>query len=370
MGGPGTIDYFPLTMALVVNQTPDIQEQIQDLLASLRRLQDQEVAIEIRFITITDDFYERIGVDFSMNILTDKETSRFEPSILTGNFKPAGQINQFSPKRFIAGLTGAGTFTPDLDIPIRPNSYQGAFPSFGGYQGPGVGGLAVGLAFLSEIQVFLFLEATQGDVRQNIMQAPKLTMFNGQTATLTVADFQNFVTGIQINPNLNGQVAFLPNITQLQIGTSITVQPVITADRRFVRMSLTPTLTNFASATVALFPVVVPIFSLINGVQTGQPIVFTQFIQTPVTTAISVNTTVSVPDGGTVLLGGLKRMSEERKEFGPPVLSKIPYLNRLFKNTSYGRDTHSLMLMVTPRIIVQEEEEIRQTGFSVAPPTQ
>src|SRR5262249_30786865 len=28
MGGPGTIDYFPLTMSLVINQTPDIQEQI------------------------------------------------------------------------------------------------------------------------------------------------------------------------------------------------------------------------------------------------------------------------------------------------------------------------------------------------------
>src|SRR5207244_412760 len=39
MGGPGSIDYYPLTMALVVSQTPDIQEQIADLLAALRRLQ-------------------------------------------------------------------------------------------------------------------------------------------------------------------------------------------------------------------------------------------------------------------------------------------------------------------------------------------
>ena len=32
MGGPGTIDYHPLTMSLTVNQTPDVQEQIADLL--------------------------------------------------------------------------------------------------------------------------------------------------------------------------------------------------------------------------------------------------------------------------------------------------------------------------------------------------
>ena len=31
MGGAGTIEYFPMTMALVINQTPDIQEQIADL---------------------------------------------------------------------------------------------------------------------------------------------------------------------------------------------------------------------------------------------------------------------------------------------------------------------------------------------------
>ena len=53
-----------------------------------------------------------------------------------------------------------------------------------------------------------------------------------------------------------------------------------------------------------------------------------------------------------------------------PVLSKTPLINRLFRNIGIDRTTSSLMLMVTPRIIVQEEEEIRQTGFSVAPPPQ
>jgi general secretion pathway protein D len=63
-----------------------------------------------------------------------------------------------------------------------------------------------------------------------------------------------------------------------------------------------------------------------------------------------------------VLLGGLKTLQEERDEFGPPVLSKIPYVDRLFKNTAYGRDARSLMLMVTPRIIINEEEEERLFG--------
>ena len=40
-----------------------------------------------------------------------------------------------------------------------------------------------------------------------------------------------------------------------------------------------------------------------------------------------------------------------------PLMSKIPYVNRLFKNVAIGRTTSSLMMMVTPRIIIQEEEE-------------
>ena len=87
-------------------------------------------------------------------------------------------------------------------------------------------------------------------------------------------------------------------------------------------------------------------------------------VQLPTFAFTSVSTTVSVPDGGTILLGGIKRLAEGRVERGIPVLSKIPYVSRLFRNVSAGRDATSLMLMVTPRIIIQEEEEEAQTGFN------
>ena len=82
-------------------------------------------------------------------------------------------------------------------------------------------------------------------------------------------------------------------------------------------------------------------------------------VQLPTFSFVTVTTTVSVPDGGTVLLGGIKRLSEGRNEFGVPILSKLPYVSRLFKNVGIGRETQSLMMMVTPRIIIQEEEEER-----------
>jgi type II secretory pathway component GspD/PulD (secretin) len=365
MGGTGTIEYFGPTMALVINQTQDIQEEIAALLAALRRLQDQEVAIEVRFITISEEFFERIGVDFNINIKTDKETARFEPQLTSGAFRPAGFIQKFSPDRFLTGLTPAGTFTGDLDIPIRTQSFGQALPPFGGYSGvPGLGGLSLGLAFLSDIQVFLFMEAVQGDTRTNIMQAPKLSLFNGQTATISASDTIPFVLGITstLTGFSQGVPVFTPNTVTAFFGVDLTIQAIISADRRFVRMSLTPTLTNLGSEIIPLFPVVVPIFNGLDGFQSGQPVVFTQFIQQPRITTLTVNTTVAVPDGGTVLMGGLKRLSEGRTEYGPPVLSKIPYINRLFKNVGYGREAESLLIMVTPRIIIMEEEEARVLG--------
>ena len=80
-------------------------------------------------------------------------------------------------------------------------------------------------------------------------------------------------------------------------------------------------------------------------------------VQQPVTSTITLATTVMVPDGGTILVGGIKTMQEQRREFGPPILSKIPYVSRLFRNQSYGKSATSLMFMVTPRIIINEEEK-------------
>jgi type II secretory pathway component GspD/PulD (secretin) len=362
MGGAGTINYFPNTMALVINQTPDIQDQISELLDALRRLQDQEVVVEIRFISVTEDFFERIGVNFNLNIV-NPQTAAVQEQLVSGVFKPDDLINSFTPKNFLSGLQASGTFTPDLNIPLNVNTFAQSLPPFGGYPGvPGYGGITMGLAFLSDIQVFLFMEAVQGDRRTNVMQAPKLSMFNGQTATLTVNDTQFLLTGVNVTPQL-GIFTYSPQVQRFPFGVNLTMNAVITADRRFVRMSLNPSLTNLSTPEIDLFPVVVPIFPQFDGTFTGNPVVFTQFLQMPRISTVTVATTVAVPDGGTVLMGGLKRLQEGRTEYGPPVLSKIPFINRLFKNVGYGKSTESLLIMVTPRIIIQEEEEAKQTGY-------
>ena len=126
--------------------------------------------------------------------------------------------------------------------------------------------------------------------------------------------------------NPNGQLVFTPQNTPLPVGVNITVQAVISADRRFVRLNLPVNLSVQSGATVPLFPVTTFITPVFEGGSQGVPIPFTQFLQQPSFSNLNVQTTVVCPDGGTVLLGGLKTLSEGRNEFGPPFLSKIPYL--------------------------------------------
>lgn len=370
MGGQGSIQYFPLGMALVVNQTQEVQEEVQQLLAALRRLQDLEVAVEVRLMSISEGFFERMGVDFDVNLRTG--TSRREVDLLNNQFVPFGFVNRnFDRLNITSGLTPAGTLTPDLNIPIRNSSFGFSVPPFGGYPGTigNDGGLSLGLAFLSDVQVYMLLEAAQGDHRAQVMQAPKITVFNGQTATISVMQNIFFMTSITPVP-LNGQVLFIPQNQPFPIGMTLQVTPVVSADRRFVRLNLFPQILSQPSPAIPLIPIQTLVPNFVQGVngpvQVGQPQVYTIFLQQPVFDTINVNTTVNVPDGGTVLLGGMKTIAEARQEAGPPFLSKIPYINRLFKNVGYGREAQTLMIMVTPRIIINEEEE--QIFLGLVPP--
>jgi len=150
----------------------------------------------------------------------------------------------------------------------------------------------------------------------------------------------------------------------------LTVQAVVSDDRRYVRLTLVPFFSQIGDVDTFTFEgsETTSVSNSTNSGQDGndesednaeQITRSGTTVQLPTFQIITVATTVSVPDGGTVLLGGVKRLSEQRSEFGVPLLGKIPYVDRLFRNVGIGRDTNSLMMMVTPHIIIQEEEEER-----------
>jgi len=366
MGGEGSIEYFPLGLALVINQSPQVIEEVEQLLESLRRLQDLEVTVEIKMVSLSESFFERIGLDFNMTIPTGSSVRPGATPVTYSDGRQGVPLDNRNIRGGVVGLGAPGFPTSDLNIPIRATSFGTSIPPYGNYLGSLGGGLSLGLAFLSDLQVQMFLEAAQGDTRNAVLNAPRITTFNGTLGSTSVQSIQLFVTNVDVQVMPNGVVAVQPVVTGLPIqGQPISVLPIVSADRRFVRMTINFTQTQVRQSTV-LFPINIPLQGVIQngpgGVIAGPPVVLTQYIQQPTPETITVQTTVVVPDGGTVVMGGMKFMSEGRNEYGPPVISKIPYLNRLFKNVGYGRDGQNIMIMVTPRILINREEEERQTG--------
>jgi len=442
VGGPASVRIHPTTLSLVIRQTQKVHEEITDLLEQLRRLQDLQVTIEVRFVTVSDRFFERIGIDFNFNMLPTtglptvdnnglplqtfgsvnlpqfglggtqnqnqqgqgqnqqgQQAQQGQAQAQSGFFGAGPRLNLYNnpATTSIVGMSNPTTFTRDLTVPFQQGSFEVGVPTFGSYNPQA--GMEMGLAILSDIEAFFFIQAAQGDQRNNLMFAPKVTVFNGQTGFVQDAKSRPFV--VSLIPTVGfASTGFQPVIQQVQEGITLSVTAVVSSDRRYVRLSVNP---QFNSITDVFT------FSFIGGGAQGQqqvgqnqqggqnPFGGNQFgqgqggqglgigggaqfgnqgggnqqgqnqqgngggqtvtVQQPVVETVQVLTTVSVPDGGTILLGGIKRLKEGRNMAGVPILNKIPYVSRLFKNTGVGRETESLMLMITPRIIIQEEEE-------------
>ncbi|HEY7153887.1 MAG TPA: hypothetical protein VH575_07990 [Gemmataceae bacterium] len=292
-GGRGTIDYYPTTMSLVVNQTPDVQDQIGDLLAALRRLLDTEVSVEVKFVDVAAKVFEDLQRDDILSKQGKKTHAR-------GN-----------------------------------------------------------VAFLDDAEVLRLMDEVQSDVRSNVMQAPKLTTFSGQTAKINCIDEQGFVTGLEI-VHCDDHIEYRPQKETVPLGVRAELRSVISADRRFVRVHLDMKQSNLATPETPEFPIKTPALDNKGGM-------VTHYIQQPRINKWSVKRALAIPDGHTAVLTGFKGSMyqvEGRNKYGPPILSKIPILGDLFCTTAYGYETHHLLVLVTPRIHVKAEEEEKKSSES------
>ena len=87
LGGPSSMSPYPQNLSLVISTTSDVHDQIADLLESLRRLQNLQITIEVRFITLSDTFAEQIGVDFQVQFDDRAQTLPTDsggPSVVIG----------------------------------------------------------------------------------------------------------------------------------------------------------------------------------------------------------------------------------------------------------------------------------------------
>lgn len=211
-------------------------------------------------------------------------------------------------------------------------------------------GIDAKLTALTDAQLRALMDTVQGDPRSNVMQFPKATLLHSQEAVIRATQQQLFVTAMEAT-RVKGQVVLVPKNTPVETGTTLTLGVKASADRKTttVRVNYKDV---WVEGPVELIPVTTQINPVFADGGRGKPIPFTQYIQSPQVETLTIEKAdLSIPSGGHVIIPGATRTQEVRQEFGPPVLSKIPYLNRMFKNVGVGRETVRTYLIVSPLVL-------------------
>jgi type II secretion system protein D len=71
-----------------------------------------------------------------------------------------------------------------------------------------------------------------------------------------------------------------------------------------------------------------------------------------------IKTTVSVPNDGTIVLGGLIQSSDQEGRSGIPYLSRIPYVGALFRSTTKEKIRRELVVLLRPHVTVSPDQSI------------
>lgn len=354
---------------LIVTQTPEIHRQITALLEKLREQRSIQVMIETRFLTVQRNFLEDIGVDFDFYFNFDNnQVGSFTPGV--GGFGGTGIDAGVGSISNITNPVTGGVQTGVGPVAVQQNSSNFTVP--GSLQTGVNGNLGAEFgtpnlqttinAFLDDFQASILIRATQGNQNVTQLTAPRLTLFNGQEAYVLVSRQIAYVS--DLTPIVaQGAVGFDPTVSTIQSGVVLSVKAVVSADRKYVTLTLQPQLANIIA--IRSFQVSASAITNQNGGgntgggTTGDviPVGVSGFIQEPELQITRVATSVSVPDGGTLLLGGTTVSGEIEREAGVPVLSKIPFLKRAFTNRGFAQDESVLLILVKPTIIIQREVE-------------
>ena len=195
-----------------------------------------------------------------------------------------------------------------------------------------------------------------------------LTLTVSPGATVSFQETRPYVDSVEAVAG-NRVGLFQPEIQEAATGIDLYITPTISEDKRYVILNIDVSQTTVLDIIPFPFNIAGPApetSAAEDGtIETLGSTASTGVLQQPVTQENTVITRVKVPDGGTLLLGGQKVVGEVEREMGVPALNKIPLINRLFSNKSMVKDESVLLILIKPKVILQEEEEdIRFGGLT------
>jgi general secretion pathway protein D len=178
-----------------------------------------------------------------------------------------------------------------------------------------------------------------------VISSPQLMVLNNETARLQIGDE-------------------VPIITQ-QVQSTEALAPVVNS----IEYRDTGVILNVSPRVNAGGLVVLDIVQEVSDVVTTT----TSTLDTPTIQQRQIKSTVAVQSGESVALGGLIRDGSTKGVTGLPIVSEIPVLGNLFKNTTDTQRRTELLVLITPRVAASRQdsreitEELRNRVRALAP---
>ncbi len=325
---------------LMVVHTPEIQKLVTEFLNDLRRFSSSLVAIDSKFMTVGANWIQEIGVDFrglenpgtpfkNMDDLTNGlEDNSSKGLDNNGTGAPSGQPSS----GFFYNDGGDG------DAKARTENYFGTTL---GQAITTVGGLSTQLTFLNDLEVSAILRAVEKSQNFQLINDQMLSVHNTQRAYVSVVNQRAYIQDFDVEVAQFQAVAD-PQINVLTEGVVLDVRPTIHHDRKYLTLEIQPTVAKVVGLRN---------FSSTLGGNTS-PVEF----QLPELQVQSVFTTAVIPDGASILLGGLSNIRNVERRAEVPWLAKIPFVGWLFRDEGYNEENKSLMILIRAHITDVNEE--------------
>ena len=352
------IDIGEYNGSMVVTHTAEVHAQVETLLRSLRNQKGTQIHVKVKFLSVENSAIEQIGVDWRN---------------FTGPATPAGSgINPIVPVPGAVFGPNGHTFGAFYGNNNTNTNTAATINNPVGTGGSGLGpiGPTEGLVFGSQawslgnnLYASAVLQAVERDRKGNVIIEPDLTMFNGQQAHLVNMNQQSYIADYDV---VQGQ--YDPIVTVLSYGTVLDVVAIASADKKLISLTLRPT-----NAQVRTWRRFGPAPTGLNGNFPGGPIdpnikpsiggggnnalAGSAPLLIPQLVYQSVRTSVTIPDGGSLVIAGMTNGDSYREHAGVPFLSHIPFLGRLFSKNSRAETQLRQMIVVQADVVVFEEIE-------------
>jgi len=310
--------------------------KLSGLLAQFRKAAGLMVSVESRFLDIQDNFLEEIGINFGSgnanflpNNIPDLDGSGTSVSPGLEWVDDSGDKN--------LRLASIGNLSQPLGTKVNPFNISSS--------GGGVYQLNVLQAERYQLEAILSGVAKDQEIRK--LNSPRVTAFNGQIAHTLVVNQAAYIQDLEVNQT--GVIPVInPVIDVLNSGSILEVRPTVSHDRKYVVLEIQPTLAERLTPERAVLQ--------LSGNFTVVP------IELPVLSVTKIKTTVTVPDGGTVLVGGLKREISNSARIGIPGFLEFPIINLLFGRKGNSTLRSNLFVLINARITIVQDEEARLFG--------